>query len=105
MNTPYAMKRAMNTKRARGAFSSSLTRGSYELRMESVPLDSSHFFVPVQPEHWRLNGEEKDIYFSKLLDGVMCVHGASAECKRRILEMRTGLPHLTSELREISKGS
>ena len=72
--------------------------------MESVPLDSSHFFVPVQPEHWRLNGEEKDIYFSKLLDGVMCVHGASEECKRRILEMRTGLPHLTSELRENFKG-
>ena len=60
--------------------------------------------MPVQPEHWRLNGEEKDIYFSKLLDGVMCVHGASAECKRRILEMRTGLPHLTSELRENFKG-
>ena len=102
MNTPYLLRNAINGKRQRLA-SSSYKRGQYRLTMEPVAHDKHHYNLPKQPEDWRLSHTEKEIYLTSLFEGVQAVHDATPESKRRLIEARTGLAHVTSELREALK--
>ena len=99
MNTPYMIRRASESKRQR-TFPAAYRRGQYQLTYETVAHDRHHFHLPRTPEDWRLSHTEKDIFFSALVESVEAVHDATPESKRRLLEARTGLPHITSELRE-----